>query len=326
MKMFVDDQPFRLEDGNSVYGLTIAYHTYGTLRPEKDNVVWICHALTGDSDAQRWWSGLVGPGQVIDTDRMFVVCANMIGSCYGSTEFRDVTGQIVTTRDQVRAFMRLRQHLQLPQIRLLIGGSMGGQHVLEWAVYEPAVVERIVPIATNARHLPWVVALNAAQRMAIEADGTFGTSSPLAGAAGLAAARAMAMITYRTPLQYSLDQQPADERLSAFPSEMYQRYQGRKLVERFHAHAYYVLTRSMDSHDLGRGRGGAGAVLRSITAQTLSIGIDSDILFPESEQQFIADMVPRAQYGRLTSSAGHDAFLIHTDRLAKILHKSGIIP
>ena len=326
MKLFVDQEPLMLENGTTVNGLTIAYHTYGTLSRDKDNVVWICHALTGDSDAALWWRGLVGPGCLIDTERLFVVCANMIGSCYGSTEFSDAMGMVVTTRDQVRAFIRLRQHLQLPQIRLLIGGSMGGQHVLEWAVHEPAVIERIVPIATNARHLPWVVASNAAQRMAIEADSTFYTPRPGAGAAGLAAARAMAMIMYRTPLQYSLTQQPEDERISTYPSESYQRHQGRKLVERFTARAYYVLTRSMDSHDLGRGRGGAGAVLRSISAQTLSIGIDSDLLFPESEQQFIADMVPRGQYRRLLSSAGHDAFLIHTERLATILHKSGIIP
>lgn len=326
MNVFVDEQPFVLESGNTVRGLTVAYHTYGTLRNDGDNVVWICHALTGDSDAAQWWRGLVGPGCLLDTERLFVVCANVIGSCYGSTEFDDAMGTVVTIRDQVRAFIRLRHHLKLTNIRLLIGGSMGGQHVLEWAVHEPAVIERIVPIATSARHLPWVVASNAAQRMAIEADSTFYTALPGAGAAGLAAARAMAMLMYRTPLQYSLTQRSEDERISAYPSESYQRYQGRKLVERFSARAYYVLTRSMDSHDLGRGRGGAGAVLRSVSAQTLSIGIDSDLLFPEPEQQFIADMVPRGQYRRLLSSAGHDAFLIHTERLSTILHKSGIIP
>jgi len=326
MNVFVDDHKFTLEDGGSVEKLTIAYHTYGKLTAEQDNVVWICHALTGDSNAARWWQGLVGPGRLIDTDRLFVVCANMLGSCYGSTEISDATGQVVTIRDQVRAFVRLRKHLQLPRIRLLIGGSMGGQHVLEWAVHEPSVIERIVPIATTARHLPWVVALNAAQRMAIEADSTFGSDIPGSGSAGLAAARAMAMILYRTPLLYSLSQLPEDERISMFPSEQYQRYQGQKLVQRFNARSYFVLTRSMDSHDLGRGRGGAGAALRCIAAQTVSIGIDSDLLFPEPEQQFIADMIPHAQYRRLQSSAGHDAFLLQQERLASILHKSGIIP
>lgn len=326
MNVFVDDRHFTFEDGNTIANLTIAYHKYGQLSPERDNVVWVCHALTGDSDAATWWRDLVGPGRAIDTDRYFVVCANVVGSCYGSTQIGDARDWLVTVRDQVRALIRLREHLQLPRIRLLIGGSMGGQHVLEWAVHEPAVVERIVPIATNARHLPWVVALNATQRMAIEADPTFHMSVPAAGYVGLATARAISMTMYRTPLLYNEKHQPADGRITDFPAEAYQRYQGEKLARRFNAHAYYALTRSMDSHDVGRGRGGAGHVLRSVTARTLAIGINSDLLFPEQEQQFIADMVPRAQYRRLTSSAGHDAFLLYPERLAIILHESGILP
>lgn len=326
MKVFNDDRPLELEGGGIIPSLTLAYHTYGRLNAARDNVVWVCHTLTGDSDVGTWWRGVVGPGRVIDTNRLFVVCANMLGSCYGSTEIVDVTGSVVTIRDQVRAFIRLREHLKLPQIRLLIGGSMGGQHVLEWALHEPSVIERIVPIATNARHLPWVVASNTAQRMAIEADPTFTSSDPGAGSVGLAAARAVGMIMYRTPLLFNVKQHPSDERIGHFPAETYQRYQGEKLARRFKARAYYALTRSMDSHDLGRERDGAGAALRSITAHTLSIGIDTDLLFPEQEQQFIADMVPQAQYRRLSSAAGHDAFLIKPERLSRILQSSGIIP
>lgn len=325
MKFFTDPQLFILEDGTSISNLTIAYTTYGVLSAERDNVVWVCHTLTGDSEAAVWWRELIGPGRAIDTDRYFVVCANMIGSCYGSTQIADPFSSFATIRDQVRAFIRLREHLELPSIRILIGGSMGGQHVLEWAVHEPAVVERIVPIATNAQHLPWVVALNTAQRMAMEVDPTLHGSSPDAGSAGLAAARAIAMTVYRTPLLYNVKQQPADERITEFPAEAYQRYQGEKLARRFSANAYYALTRSMDSHDLGRGRGGAGSALRSIRAHTLAIGIDSDLLFPEHEQQFIADMVPRAQYRRISSAAGHDAFLIYPERISTILQESGFL-
>ncbi len=325
-QVFRDERPLVLEGGGVVPTLEIAYHTYGRPTPAYDNVVWVCHALTGSSDAAAWWDGLIGPGKVIDTDRSYVVCANMLGSCYGSTEVTISTAPLITIRDQVRAFIRLREHLQIPRIRVLIGGSMGGQHVLEWALTEPSIIDRIIPIATNARHSPWGVAFNAAQRLAIEADPTFHSGGPAAGAAGLAAARAMGMISYRTPVLYNVKQRVEDDRLESFPADTYQRYQGRKLVDRFRAPAYYALTRAMDSHDIGRGRGSAGAALRSISARTLAIGIDTDMLFPEAEQHFIADMVPRARYRRLSSAAGHDAFLIDQRKLATIIHSENIIP
>ncbi len=326
MNIYRDARPFLLEGGGQIPSLEIAYHTYGTLSPTADNVVWVCHALTGSSDAASWWSALIGPGRVIDTDRSFVVCANMLGSCYGSTTATGPSFPLTTIRDQVRAFILLRQHLGIERITTLIGGSMGGQHVLEWALLEPDVVERIVPIATNARHSPWAMAFNAAQRLALEADPTFHGTGPMAGAAGLAAARAIGMVSYRTPVLFNVKQRVEDERIDAFPADAYQRHQARKLVDRFHAHAYHALTRAMDSHDVGRGRGGTGAALRSIAARTLVIGIDTDILFPEEEQHFIADMVPRARYRRLSSAAGHDAFLIDQRKLATILSTEKIFP
>lgn len=335
VQLFHYDEPFLLEGGGVLPSLTLAYQTWGRLAPDGGNVVWICHALTGDSAATTWWQDIVGIGKVIDPERHFIVCANMVGSCYGSTgptTIDALTGQplyanfpLVTIRDMVRAQILLRRHLGINRLAVLIGGSMGGQQVLEWAVQEPDHIGTIVPIATNARHSPWAIAFNAAQRMAIEADPTYAEARADGGRAGLAAARAIGMLSYRTATLYNGRQRDDEERLQGFRAESYQQYQGAKLVDRFSAHAYHVLSRAMDSHDIGRGRGGTGAALRSIRAATLVIGIDSDLLFPEEEQHFIADMIPHAAYRRLRSNAGHDAFLLDQHQLATILHAHRIL-
>ncbi len=326
MKTFSSKQPFTLEAGGVLPELQVAYHTYGTLNAAGDNVVWVCHALTGNSDAAVWWSGLVGNGRVINPERHFIVCANMIGSCYGSTPATSATSPLITIRDQVRAFIELRKHLGMSTIGTIIGGSMGGQHALEWTLLEPDVVRSVIAIATNAKHSPWATALNAAQRMAIEADPTFHSDAADAGAAGLIAARAIGMISYRTPVLFNVKQRVEDDRFEDYPAESYQRHQGNKLVQRFTAASYYALTRAMDSHDVGRGRGSTGAALRSVRNRMLVIGIDTDLLFPESEQHFIADMVPGARYRRLTSAAGHDAFLIDQRKLSIIINSENILP
>lgn len=325
MKLFHDPRPFMLESGGVLPGITIAYRTYGTLSASCDNVVWVCHSLTANSDAMAWWSGVVGPGAVIDTSTLFVVCANVIGSCYGSTPAVGYEFPLVSIRDQVRAFIELRKHLGVDDIKMLIGGSMGGQHVLEWVLLEPDVVKCIVPIATGAKQSPWATAFNSAQRFAIQSDPTFYSEMPNAGATGLVAARAIGMISYRTPLMYNLKQESLDERLEGFPVESYLRHQGLKLTSRFSAHSYFALTRSMDTHDVGRGRASTGSALRSIRARCLAIGIDSDILFPEAEQQFIADMIPGARYRRLSSPTGHDAFLTDQRQLSTIIRQEGLL-
>lgn len=312
--------PFPLERGDVLPELTIGYHTWGTLNPAADNVVWICHALTGTSDAMEWWSGLVGPGKIFDPADSFIVCANMLGSCYGSTGPTGTTFPLITIRDMVHAHIELRKALGISHIAVALGGSMGGQQVLEWACIEPNVVQRIIPVAANAKHSPWGIAFNVAQRMALEADPTFQQQGREAGQRGLAAARAIGMISYRTAELYNARLRDEDDRLSDFSAESYQRYQGKKLVDRFSAHSYWTLSKAMDSHDIGRGRGGHGAALRSIRARTLSIGIDTDVLFPEAEQTFIADMVPHARYRRMRSLAGHDAFLLDQRQLASIIH------
>lgn len=328
-------EPFVLESGEILPELTLAYRTWGPLAPSHNNVVWICHALTGSSDAADWWSGLVGPGRVIDTNRFHIVCVNMIGSCYGSTgpTFDDVrTGlpfcadfPLITIRDQVRAFDLLRQSLNIATINILIGGSMGGQQVLEWAALRPDVVRTIVPIATNAQHSPWAVAFNAAQRMALEADPTFFERRLDGGRRGMAAARAVAMLSYRTSVLYNYRQREDEDRpREGLRADRYQRYQGDKLIERFSPHAYHALSRTMDSHDIGRDRGGVGTVLRAVTARAVVVGISSDILFPEAEQHFIADQVRHGTYFRLTSPNGHDAFLLDQDKLDRILRTSRV--
>jgi len=327
--------PLPLESGKTLTSVEVAYNTYGRLNEARDNVVWVCHALTGSSDAPSWWESLIGEGKVLDTEKYFVVCANMLGSCYGSTGPTHTNAQtgspwfsafpLVTIADQVRVFRRLREHLGVTGIELLIGGSMGGQQVLEWALQEPDFVRRIAPVATNAKHSPWGIAFNAAQRMALEADATFATDVVDGGQNGLAAARAIGMLSYRTWDLFNARQRELEERIDGYRADSYQRYQGQKLVQRFSAHAYHALTRTMDSHDIGRGRGGIGAALRAIKAKALVIGINSDLLFPEVEQHFLADMIPHSMYRQLKSIAGHDAFLIDQSKVAAIIQQSRIL-
>ncbi|RPI67064.1 MAG: homoserine O-acetyltransferase [Ignavibacteriae bacterium] len=325
----VFDAPFVLESGAILPEVRLAYHTWGELNDARDNVVWVLHALTGSSDATSWWPDIVGSGRPFDPSKHFIVCANMIGSCYGSTGPTHIdpstgapwyhTFPLVTNRDIVRAFQLLRDHLGIDRIDTVIGGSMGGQQALEWGVQEHDRINRLIVIAANDQHSPWGVAFNAAQRMSIEADQTFQEARPDAGQAGLSAARATAMLSYRSAGLYNSRQRTAESLLTGYRAESYQRHQGSKLVQRFSAHSYYGLTRTMDAHDIGRDRGGAGAALRTITSNTLVVGISTDTLFPVYEQHFIADMIPHAKYRTLLSSVGHDAFLTDQQHLATLI-------
>lgn len=330
LRIFRTDGPFALESGDVLPSLQIGYNTFGRLNQRKDNVVWVCHALTANSNPVDWWPGFVGPGCTINPEKHFIVCANMLGSCYGSTGpasplperripyYHDFPP--VTIRDLVRAHTLLRQHLGIEQIRLLIGGSMGGQQVLEWAVHEPEVVQQIAAIATNAQHSPWGIAFNAAQRMAIEADPSYYHRSLTGGQNGLAAARAIAMLSYRSYTAYERTQtDDRSRKFRDFRAESYQRYQGDKLVHRFSPHSYVTLSRAMDSHDLGRSRGPVEEVLQSIRARALLIGVTTDELFPVTEQRFLSQHIPNAIYAEVDSSYGHDGFLIETEQLSYIL-------
>jgi homoserine O-acetyltransferase/O-succinyltransferase len=315
-------RPFALDGGSVLEELTIGYHTYGQMDAERGNVVWVCHALTANSDAVDWWSGLVGPGKTIDTQKYFVVCANILGSCYG-TEADLFSGQepaLVTIRDMVRAHQLLREHLGIQQIRLLMGGSMGGYQVMEWALMEPSVIRELFLIGTSASESAWGIAIHTAQRLSIEADTTWNSNEPGAGASGLKAARAIGMLTYRTYSQFAAAQTGPSDVLKGFRAESYILHQGNKLARRFHARNYWLLTRSMDTHNIARGRGGdLEAVLKTIPQRTLVIGINSDLLCPYVEQKFLAQHIPNARLIGIDSIYGHDGFLTESIKISEYL-------
>ena len=327
--IYKSSKPFSLDCGEVLPELEIAYCTYGTMNALGTNVIWVFHALTGNADALDWWDGLIGDGLLFDPSKYFIVCANVLGSCYGSTcpsTINPITQKayhkdfpLVTIRDMVKAHQLLKDYLDIPKIYLGIGGSMGGQQLLEWAVMEPDVFEVIVPMATNARMSAWGIAFNESQRMALEADSTLYDVHPEAGSKGLEAARAIAMISYRHYQTYEQSQQEESDPIDNFKASSYQRYQGLKLRKRFEPLSYLSLSKAMDSQNVGRERGGIKKALLSIKARTLVIGISSDVLFPVEEQQFLAKYINGAQLEVIESIYGHDGFLIEYGQLTYIL-------
>ncbi len=313
--IYTYSQPFTLESGISLPKLKIAYHYYGEYTPGK-KVAWVCHALTANSDVADWWKGFVGEDAIINPNDYFIVCANIIGSCYGSTGPSTSFDQfpMITIRDMVRAHILLRQHLGIEKIDLLLGGSMGGYQALEWAMMEPTVIQKMFLIATTAAESAWAIAIHTAQRLSIEADTTWKEAKPNAGAKGLKAARAIGMLTYRNYGIFKEKQTDADpEKMDDFKASSYINYQGDKLVHRFNTYSYWLLTKSMDSHHLARGRGGdLMATLASIQTPTFIIGIKSDILCPLPEQKFMEAHMPNANLVAIDSVYGHDGFIIET--------------
>lgn len=318
--------PFTLESGETIEGYHLAYTTFGTLNHRKDNAVWVFHALTANSDATEWWPGLVGEGKLFDPSHYFIVCVNMPGSCYGSSGPLEIdpatnhpyyhTFPLFTTRDMVRSYMPLKRLLGIEKIHIGIGGSMGGQQLLEWAIEEPETFRYIFPIATNAQHSPWAIAFNASQRFCIETDPTWKTNVPEAGLQGMKTARGVALLSYRSYDTYKLGQaEVTNEKIEAFNSESYQHYQGEKLAKRFNAFSYYSLSKSMDSHNVGRGRESVIEALHRITARTLSIGIKSDLLFPVEEQEYLAAHIEGARFRMIDSCYGHDGFLLEFEQI-----------
>ncbi|WP_114750393.1 homoserine O-acetyltransferase family protein [Pleomorphovibrio marinus] len=328
-EIFKSNETLSLESGESLPGFQLSYTTIGQLNEAKDNVVWVLHALTGDANPHEWWSGLIGEDKFFDPNRHFIVCANMLGSCYGSTQPLDEnprTGEpyyydfpTLTTRDLANTLELLRQNLGISQINTVIGGSLGGQVALEWAFTLGDKLKNAIIVASNAKASPWIIAFNEAQRMAIEADQTWGEKHPNAGKRGLETARAIGMISYRHPKTFILRQGETEEKTDNFKISSYLRYQGLKLANRFNAFSYYKLSKAMDSHDVGRSRGGTEVALQHIKARVLAIGVDSDVLFTADESQFIAHHVPKGTYREINSIYGHDAFLIEYEQLNYIL-------
>jgi len=334
-----------LESGVVLEQVPVAYRTWGTLNDAGTNALVVCHALTGDADVADWWSDLIGSGRALDTDRYFVICANVIGSPYGTVSpltNDPATGRpygasfpAVTPRDTVRLHHRLLWSLGVRRVAAAIGGSMGGMHVLEWAMNGP-FVRSIVPIAVGGRHSPWQIGWSEAQRQAIFSDpnwqeGAYAPDAP--PSRGLQAARMMAMVSYRSRASFEMrfgrqyQSRPSVDKETAsgsdsdapFAVESYLRYQGRKLDDRFDANCYVSLTRQMDAHDVSRGRGAYPDVLRSIDQPALVVGISSDVLYPLVEQEELADVLPRAELTVIDSPHGHDGFLIEQDALADCL-------
>jgi homoserine O-acetyltransferase len=324
------NQPFVLECGESLPQLKIAYHSYGTYSTGK-KVAWVCHALTANSDAADWWKGLIGEGYLINPDDYYIVCANILGSCYGSTGPLSVEDNgaaisfenfpTITIRDMVRAHILLRQHLGIDQIDLLLGGSMGGYQALEWSIFEPTVIQKMFLISTSPSESAWGVAVHTAQRLAIEADCTWKEAKPNAGAKGLKAARAIGMLTYRNYGIFQEKQTDEDpNKIDNFKASSYINYQGDKLVKRFNAYSYWLLTKSMDSHHLARQRGGdLMATLATIQIPTFIIGINSDILCPLDEQRFMEQHMSNATLVAIDSMYGHDGFIIESVQIAALL-------
>jgi homoserine O-acetyltransferase/O-succinyltransferase len=330
LKIFSFPGSFQLESGSAIPGYRLGYHSFGKLNAEKSNVIWVFHALTANSNPADWWPGLVGSGHLIDPEKYFIVCVNMPGSCYGSTgplSENPFTGSpyfhefpFFTPRDMIRAYQPLRAFLGIDKIKIGIGGSMGGQQLLEWAIEEPDRFEHIVPIATNAFHSSWARAFNASQRQCIELDPTWKNNDADAGMNGMKVARGVALISYRHPDTYNFYQEDRDlDSLGPYKSESYQAYQGEKLAARFNAFSYYYLSQSMDSHQLGRGRISTVQALRRIKAKTHIIGIQSDLLFTEKEQIFLAENTPGADFFMIPSVYGHDGFLLEYDAISEIV-------
>lgn len=329
MNIFNTHQAFKLESGEIIENLQIAYHTFGTFDPSKNNVVWVTHALTANSDVFDWWNGVFGENDLFNPSEHFIVCANILGSHYGTSgplnTFKNEEPLLdyfpfVTTRDMARAHDLLREHLGIEKINLLVGASLGGQQALEWAIEQNNRIENLILIATNARHSAFGIAFNETQRLALFADQTFGNGNVDGGRNGLISARAIAMLSYRSYDGYAKTQtNPGNHTTDNFLAASYQHYQGEKLAKRFNAYSYLILSKAMDAHNVGRKRPSVEIALQQIKARTLVIGIESDLLFPISEQAYLSEWIPNAFFGKIDSVFGHDGFLVENTQLTSLI-------
>ncbi len=312
--------PVILESGAVLPRVTVAYQTWGELSSTRDNAVLVCHALTGSADVADWWGALIGPDGALDPASDFIICSNVLGSCYGTTgpgspEWDAVFGArpdaaAVTVRDVVHVQRQLLDALGVRTLRLVIGGSMGGMQALEWALLYPDVVESIAVLAAPAVHAPWAVALSEVQRQAIFADPEWPHGR---AAKGLATARMMAMVSYRSARSFEVRFAAGRSDASQPQVQSWLHRHGEKLVERLDARTYVALTHVLDSHDVGRGRGGVQAALATMRQPALVVGIDTDVLYPPHEMKALAAALPASELFWLDSPHGHDAFLIEQD-------------
>ena len=318
--------PFVCEQGGRLEIVDVAFTTSGRLSENCDNVVWILHPLTCNANPLDWWDGMIGPQHPIDPERWFIVCVNALGSCYGTTgpgSMNPATGRrygrdfpLVTVRDVVRIHEAVRVHLGIGRIHLGVGGSYGGQQLLEWMAGAPSLFAHACVIGASARQSPWATAFNETQRMALEADSTFLGRGDHPATAGLAAARALAVMSYRTAAVYERTQAEGDDRpCDGLKAASYQRYIGEKFIRRFDAHSYWYMTKAMDSHDTGRGRGSVLVALAAVDTRVLMIGLGDDLLFPCKDVEATAEALPRGSFIRIDSDHGHDSILTHADHI-----------
>lgn len=323
---------FVLESGESLRDVEVAYRTWGRPENATEHAILICHALTGSADVEAWWPGIIGAGKAFDPARDFIVCANILGSCYGTTgpvsfkpgsetRYRADFPQ-VSVRDMVELQRRLLDELGVERLELVTGPSLGGMQALEWALMYPERVGSVVPIGVGGRHSAWCIGVSEAQRAAIAADpnwnnGYYSDDAP--PTRGLAAARMMAVCTYRS--WQSFDERFARERRSddQYQVQSYLRHQGEKINDRFDANTYVTLTHAMHTHDLARGRGDYPEVLGQLEQPALVVSVSSDALYPPEEQQYLAEYLPDSQYEILDCPHGHDGFLIETETLGAMI-------
>ena len=337
LKSHTFKEPFETEGGATIPSPTVAYQSWGKLNKARNNVVLVCHALTGNTAADEWFSGLFGPGKTLDPEHHFIICPNTLGSCYGTTgpaSLNPETGNPyradfpqITIRDMVHLQQKLMDALGITGIEQVIGGSMGGMQALEWCIVDERPQSAIL-IGMGKAHNPWAIGISHTQRQAIYNDpnwndGYYSKEHP--PRQGLSTARQIAMISYRSEADYANKfgrlKQPNNEQ---FQVESYLNYQGNKLTNRFDAVSYVRLTQAMDSHDVARGRGAYEHVLGSINIPVLVIGIDSDRLYPVQEQHELIGLLPNVRYRTIRSDHGHDAFLIEFDQLNSIIEPFSI--
>jgi homoserine O-acetyltransferase len=356
-RRFVSLGAMKLERGDELPQVRIAYETFGTLNAAGDNAVLILHALTGDSHVvgdpapghltAGWWSGIVGPGKSIDTDRWFVVAPNMLGGCQGSTGPSSTSPDgtewgarfpFVTIRDQVAAQAAFSDRIGITTWAAVIGGSMGGMQALEWAIAYPERVERIGILASPESSNADQIALNTVQVDAIQLDPKFadgdyyGAEDGDGPYRGLALARRMALLNYRSPTElndrFQRSWQSGISPLGGggrYAVESYLDFHGNKFTRRFDANSYITLANAMNSHDIGRDRGGVASALARVTARALVLGIDTDRLFPLEHQRLIASLLPSTIDDGgvvvITSPFGHDGFLIEDELVGAHLER-----
>jgi homoserine O-acetyltransferase len=322
--------PFELEYGEILEQVQVQYHSFGTLNNARDNAVLVCHALTANSDVSDWWAGLFGIGKTLDPSKHFIICANNLGSPYGTTSAKSINPAtqkryaldfpFFTIRDAARLQLDLLHHLNIAKLAFIMGGSCGGNIAQEIAYLADLPIEKMVLMCCSAQETPWVIGIHEAQRVAMKIDDSLYEYSADAGQRGLYASRAFALSFYRSHPSIKLRQSEDHlDKIDDFKASSYIRYQGQKFIDRYDAHCYYTQLTFLDTHHIGRGRSSIENALSQIKIPTLCIGFDTDLLIPVAEQKYLAQHLADGRYVEVKTLFGHDAFLIETGQLDPII-------